>query len=53
MDKKQKELERQYRDARQAFLAARIRLLEHLLQTRRAQRRRGPKPIELPGYDKR
>ena len=35
------------------FLAARIRLLEHLLKTRRAQRRRGPKPIELPGYDNR
>ncbi|MEM8731056.1 MAG: hypothetical protein AAGF79_14185 [Pseudomonadota bacterium] len=53
MDKKQIELERAYKEARRVYLAARIRLLEHMLKTRRARRRHGPAPIELPGYDSR
>ncbi len=52
MDRKRVELERAYREARRACLQAKIRLLEHMLKTRRARLRHGPKPIELPGYDR-
>ncbi len=52
MDKRYAQLLKDYRAARRAYLQAKIKLLEHLLKTRRARMARGPRPIELPGYDK-
>ncbi len=51
MDKKEKHLVREYYEARQKYLRAKVRLLEHMLRQRRARRARGPQPIELEGYD--